>query len=96
MHTKQRRKKCLSCKQWFQPDPRSHPRQHYCSKILCQKWRKAAAQRRWLAKYPDYWSGPERVKNTQEWRVEHPDWAKEKITKGRTGQALKIPVSTLP
>jgi ParB family chromosome partitioning protein len=31
MLSKRRRKKCLCCKQWFQPDPRSHPRQRYCS-----------------------------------------------------------------
>src|ERR1019366_9490742 len=62
MQSKHRQKKCLCCKQWFQPDPRSHPRQHYCSKILCQKWRKAAGQRLWLTENPGYWSGPERVK----------------------------------
>jgi len=51
-----------------------------------------------LAKDPDYWSGPERVKNTQLWRVDNPDWAtgkKKQNTKGRAARALKIAVSTL-
>jgi hypothetical protein len=33
MQFKHRRKKCRHCKNWFQPDPPSHPRQHYCSEI---------------------------------------------------------------
>jgi len=51
-----------------------------------------------LAKYPDYWSGPERVKNTQVWRVDNPDWAtgkKKQNIGGRAGQAHKIRASTL-
>jgi hypothetical protein len=62
------------------------------------KWRQAATQRRWLAKDPDYWSGPERVKNTQDWRVDHPDWAseiKKRNSSGRAGQVHKSRVSTL-
>jgi hypothetical protein len=80
MLSKRRRKKCLCCKQWFQPDPRSHPRQRYCSEVFCQKERKAASQRRWLARKgnQDYWSGPERVKNTQDWRVNNPGYGRSK------------------
>jgi hypothetical protein len=80
MQSKHRRKKCLCCKKWFQPDPRSHPRQHYCSEILCQKWRKAAGQRRWLAREEnrDYWSGPDRVKKTQLWFKNNPGGRKPK------------------
>jgi len=51
-----------------------------------------------LTKNPGYWSGSERVKNTQVWRVDNPDWAKEKkkpTIRGRACRALKIPVSTV-
>jgi len=46
----------------------SHPRQRYCSEIRCQKERKAAGQKRWLArpKNPRLWSGPERGQKHQD------------------------------
>jgi len=69
MQSTHRPKKCLCCKQWFQPDPRSHPRQRYCSEIRCQKERKATRQKRFLSEHPDHWSKPKYVKKTQDWRI---------------------------
>src|ERR1039458_6624101 len=80
MKKERRRKKCVCCKQWFHPDPRSHPRQRFCSKDRCQKSRKAARQRRWHARPEnrEYWCGPDRVKKTQEWRKKNPGYSRGK------------------
>jgi len=80
MPSKHRPRKCRSCHNWFQTDPRSHPRQHYCSEIPCQKERKAAGQKRRLAKNPAYWSDPQYVKKTQLWRIKKKEEARLKTS----------------
>jgi hypothetical protein len=42
------KRKCQHCKTFFEPDPRSAGRQHYCATPACRKASKAASQRRWL------------------------------------------------
>ena len=42
------KRKCQHCKTFFDPDPRSAGRQHYCATPACRKASKAASQRRWL------------------------------------------------
>ncbi len=39
------KRKCQHCKTFFDPDPRSAGRQHYCATPACRKASKAASQR---------------------------------------------------
>ena len=69
--TKRRRRKCLSCRRLFRPDPPNVRHQRYCSKPACRKASKAASQTRWLAKSQNrnYFQGPD----AQNRRVEQCD-----------------------
>jgi len=71
-----RKRKCLHCKNFYRPDPRSLQRQKFCSKQDCKKASKKASQRRWLAKKEnkDYFKGPENVARVQRWRKRHPGY----------------------
>lgn len=42
-----RRRRCVSCKTLFRPDPRVGPRQRTCGAPACQRQRHAASCRRW-------------------------------------------------
>lgn len=68
-----RRRKCRHCKDLFYPHSRSKGRQKHCSKLECQRARKAANQRRWLS-HPenrDYFRGPANVERVRRWRADH-------------------------
>ncbi len=70
-------RKCLCCKQYFQPDYRNRRHQRYCSLELCRRASKAASQQRWLAKPENagYFSGAEQVARVQVWRANHPGYS---------------------
>jgi hypothetical protein len=78
-----RKQKCLHCKLLFAPDPRTKDRQKFCSEPECKRASKAWRQRRWLKKPQnrEYFSGPEQVARTQEWRKEHPGYSKGRCLK---------------
>ena len=67
------RKKCLGCRQWFIPDPRTQGRQRFCSKPGCKKASKKWRQARWRVKPENrhYWRGSDEVKRVREWRKHH-------------------------
>jgi hypothetical protein len=70
--------KCLHCQKFFVPNYRNRGRQKYCSSPACRSASKQASQRRWLGQpgNEDYFCGPENVKRVQQWRAEHPGYAK--------------------
>jgi hypothetical protein len=70
-----RRRRCQFCSELFLPDLRLKARQVACSKLECQKERKASNQRRWLERHPNYFSG--RYYNTKTWRSAHPAYRAE-------------------
>ena len=80
MQSKHSPKKCPVCQQWFKPNPKVASRQRYCSKKRCQKTRKVASYKRWLAKPEnwDHWRGAANVLRVQEWRKEHPFYWRRK------------------
>ena len=82
MQKKHLRKICAGCQQWFTPDPKTAFHQRYCSKQRCQKARKIASYKRWLAQPVnwDHWRGPANVVRVQEWRKKHPDYWRRKHT----------------
>jgi hypothetical protein len=72
------KRKCLCCKGYFKPDRRNRRHQKYCTKPLCRKASKKAAQQRWLSseKGVDYFCGPYHVGRVQRWRKNHPGYWK--------------------
>lgn len=81
------RRKCLCCRKFFVPDPRTADRQRYCFELPCRRASKAASQRRWLSKdgNGDTFRGPDQVARVQEWRRANPGyWRGKKAASGAT------------
>ena len=87
-----RKRKCLHCKTFFDPDHRNVARQRYCSKPECRKASKAEGQRRWLQKPEnhDYFRSPEHVQRVRQWRLDHPGyWRRETPEASNAPDALQ-------
>jgi hypothetical protein len=69
---------CHCCKELFTPNYRSAKRQKYCLKDDCRNAAKAASQRLWLQKNPDYFKGSDHVKRVQDWRRANPGRGRRK------------------
>jgi ribosomal protein S27AE len=74
------KRKCLNCGVFFIADHRNQQRQRYCSKPECRKASKAASQKLWLQKpgNRDYFRGLDNVRRVQQWRKDHPGYARKK------------------
>lgn len=73
-----RRKKCLCCRELFEPDPRSKGNQAYCSKKECQKKRQRKNEKDWRKRNPE--CVEEQYKNTRLWNKEHSDYSRKRRT----------------
>ena len=75
-----RRRKCKSCNELYQPDPRNHRHQKFCNKELCIKASKAESQGRWNSKPEnrDYFSGNENIERVRAWRAKNPGYWKRR------------------
>jgi hypothetical protein len=84
-------RKCLCCKDLFDPDPRNINRQRYCSNTDCRLASKLASQATWLDKPQniDYFCGPVHVTRVQAWRLAHPGYSRAKPTKAAKAVALQ-------
>jgi len=71
-------RRCPFCKGLFSPNRRNADKQVYCCKPECRKASKAASQRRWTSKNPDYFKDEVHVKRVREWRKAHPIRARGK------------------
>lgn len=82
---RRRRRKCLCCKELFDPDARTADRQRHCGKQACRRASKAWRQRRWLSKAEnrDYFRGPDNVERVRRWREQHPGYWRRGGRKGR-------------
>ena len=71
-----RRRKCPSCGQLYEPDPRNLRHQRYCRQPACRQASKVASQRRWRQspKGRDYFKGTANVIRVQAWRRAHPGY----------------------
>ena len=68
-----RRKRCLSCRKLFDPDPRTKGHQRYCSKVECQTVRQRKNEKDW------YWRNPECVAGQKrKWQQKHPGYSQER------------------
>ncbi len=83
--------KCLNCRIFFKPHPRSKGRQKYCSHTDCQKASKRASQKKWLQKLQNrnYFQGPENVQRIQQWRAKNPGYSKRRVLCPDNGHALQ-------
>jgi hypothetical protein len=70
---KNKRRRCLCCRQLFHCHPRTRAQQKYCAEPACRAASKKASQRRWLQKpeNQDYFCGPQHVSRVQAWREAH-------------------------
>ena len=66
-----KKQQCIHCHIYFIPDHRNGKRQKFCHLTECRQASKAASQKRWLAKNPDYFKGACHVQRVQEWRRAH-------------------------
>jgi hypothetical protein len=76
-----RQKRCEFCGRFFVVDRRLGDRQRSCSRESCKKARKKAAQARWVKNNPGYFKG--RYENTQQWRLAHPGYQRQRRRKLR-------------
>jgi hypothetical protein len=79
-----RRRRCRFCGQLFPPDPRLKGRQSACSALDCQRRRREAGQRRWLARNPGYFEG--RYPKIKVWLCSHPGY----LARYRRGHPEKV------
>jgi hypothetical protein len=85
-------RKCLCCKDFFFPNPRSALRQRYCAAVACRHASKAASQAAWLAKpgNVDYFKGSVHVQRARAWRAANPGRASKAP---RPAPALQDPLT---
>lgn len=85
MKTQKRRCKCLHCNELFLPDHRHRTRQRFCSQAPCQKARKQANQKAWLAKpeNQNYFQGDANARRVREWQKANPGYWKNTTRYGK-------------
>jgi hypothetical protein len=74
------KRKCLCCRNFYDPDPRNLRHQRYCSKPTCRKQSKAQSQRQWQQKpeNQNYFRSPENSQRVKEWRKRNPGYRRKK------------------
>lgn len=76
---KNKRRRCLHCRQLFHRHPRTRTQQKFCSAPACRAASKKASQQRWLRKPEnrDYFSGVQHVSRVQAWREKRREYGRE-------------------
>jgi hypothetical protein len=76
---KNKRRRCLHCRQLFHRHPRTRTQQKYCSAATCRAASKKASQQRWLRKpeNQDYFHGAQHVNRVRAWREKSPKYRRE-------------------
>ncbi len=102
--------KCLNCNELSVPNYRSGERQRFCPKADCQKARKRASQKAWLAKpeNQNYFREADHATRVRQWQKEHPGyWKNSTRSQRRTlqdacpkqpiaPQGLSLPLRPVP
>ena len=80
MRSKQIRRKCRHCREFFFPDCHHRLTQVYCLEPDCRLACKTAQQRHWLrqGKNRYYFRGDEAVQRVRDWRQSHPGYWKKR------------------
>jgi hypothetical protein len=89
---KNKRRRCLHCRQLFHRHPRTRTQQKYCSAPTCRVASKKASQQRWLRKpeNQDYFCGAQHVNRVQIWREKSPKYRRESPLSGGLLQEMII------
>lgn len=74
-----RRKRCLCCKNLFDPDPRTKGKQKYCPRLDCQQERQRLNEKNWRERNPDCLEHQQR--RSREWHRAHPGYSGERRAK---------------
>jgi hypothetical protein len=92
--TKNKRRRCLHCRQLFQRHARTRTQQRFCSAPACRaaskKASKKASQQRWLGKPEnrDYFCGVQHVNRVQAWREKNPEYGRKRPLSGEALQEM--------
>jgi hypothetical protein len=78
--TKNKRRRCLHCRQLFHRHPRTRTQQRFCSAPACRAASKKASQQHWLGKSEnrDYFRGVQHVNRVRAWRAKHPEYGRKR------------------
>ena len=89
---KNKRRRCLHCRQLLHRHPRTRTQQRYCSAPTCRAASKKASQQRWLRKpeNQDYFCGAQHVNRVQAWREKHRRYGRESPLRGHPLQEMII------
>jgi hypothetical protein len=76
---KNKRRRCLHCRQLFHCHPRTRTQQRFCAAPACRAASKKASQQRWLGKpeNQDYFRGAQHVSRVQAWRERRREYGRE-------------------
>jgi hypothetical protein len=69
-----RRKRCLFCRELFDPDPRTKGKQRHCSAAVCQEHRQRVNEKDWRKNNPDCLA--EQYKQSREWHQARPEYSR--------------------
>ena len=71
-----RRKHCKSCRELFDPDPRTKGKQRYCCKTECQTTRQRKNEKDWRVKNSDCLAYQK--EQSRRWYKDHPDYSRQR------------------
>lgn len=74
-----RRKRCLACKELFDPHPRTKGKQRYCCKELCQTYRQRQNEYEWRLKNPDCLV--HQYEQSRQWHHDRPKYSQQRRKK---------------
>ncbi len=90
----------MTCRRWFQVDPRLKERQYACSSATCQARRQQTNVEAWLERYPGYLRGRtdkhrlyrrDHAEAQKRWRASHPE-ARERENRARAERRKRAQV----
>lgn len=71
-----KRKRCLHCRELFDPDPRTKGKQRYCSAPVCQQHRQRSNEKDWRVRNPECLEYQRQ--QAHEWHRARPWYSKER------------------
>ncbi len=74
--TQRRRKRCKSCHELFDCDPRTKGKQKYCSQRECQGKRQRFNEQDWRLRNPDCLAYQR--EESRKWHKDHPDYSRQR------------------
>ena len=73
---RKRRRRCKSCHELFDTEPRTRGNQKYCSKAECQTKRQRLNEEEWRMRNPDCLAYQQ--EQSRKWHKDHPDYSRQR------------------